>query len=861
VATRRRGLPAILGGVSAALVRVSCRWPRLTLLFFLTLSVASIWLAAANLRIDTSTEDMLSPDLPFRQTQARLEAAFPAQGQTLVVVLSGPSDALVGQAAVRLSDWMNDRPHLFADVFYPEGDPFLRRHGLLYLSPDALAEQIDQLASAQGLIATLAEEPSLVGLSEVLLLALASGESEQLQDLVPAMEEMARTAEAVAAGKPALLSWRTLLSTEELPTGDALRIIIARPALNYASLAPAQATMNALDEAAEEMDFAADGVTLGYTGKPALRADELRSIRGNIAGIGLLSFVLVGIILWRGLGSGRAALSLGLMLLVGLSLTAGFATLAIGRLNLLSVAFAVLFIGLSVDYAIHSYLRMQEFRLVGLSLPGAAAAAARAQAPALWLCAASTSIAFLAFLPTEYLGLAELGLISAGGIAIALLLCFTILPATLLLLRAKAMAVEFGNLAGHVESGIVRHRRLVLTLAIGMAIGSALLLPHLDFDNDPLSLRDPDSPSVKALTKVLNDPRAAPYRAEVLLPNLPEANALADRMRALPEVASAITYSSFIPDDQRVKLDQLADASFLLAPLLYPPPPEPPPDQEARQAALSELIAGLRTAPDALVGPASGLAAALALVQETPQRLPVLEKALIGDLPRELETLRAALTPGPVTMNDLPANLRERYLAPDGQALLEIRPEADLRNPAARQEFVRALEEVWPGVSGEAVTIVEAGRAVIVAFAQASVIAFVLVAALVFLVLRRVDDSLTAMLPLILATLYCAGLTVVLGIELNFANVVVLPLLFGIGIDSGLHLVARRREAPEAPLLDNATPRAVLVSALTTLASFGSLSLSDHPGTASMGLLLMVSLICVLVAVFLVLPAIIGRAR
>ncbi len=854
-------IAAFFGRISAALVGLACLRPWVTLALLLAVSAAALWLSAARLAIDTSTEDMLSPELPFRKAAYQLREAFPAQGSTLVIVIKGPSSAIADRAAQTLSTWMSARPELYDNVFYPEGDPFLRQHGFLYLSSDELAEQIDRLASAQGLLGTLAADPSLVGLSDVLLQALQQGENEQLGDLVPAMVQMARTAEAVAAGKPSLLSWRSLLAEEEEMQGEGLRIILAQPALNYTSLSPAKAAMEAVYAAAEELDLAAEGVTIGLTGKPALRADELRSIRGNIAGIGLLSFALVGLILWRGLGSGRAAASVGLLLILGLALTAGFATLVVGRLNILSVAFAVLFIGLSVDYAIHTLLRLEEYRAQGHGLSEAAVMAARIQAPALWLCALSSVIAFLAFLPTDYIGLAELGIISAGGIGIALFLCFTLLPATFILMRVPPLKANFGRHAARLERLLARRRVVVLTLAGLLALSSLLLMTQLTFDNDPLSLRDPDSPSVRALNEIQNDHRAGFYRAEALLPDLADAQALATELRGLPEVDSVITLESFVPGDQEEKLFQLGDASFLLAPLIYPAPPAPTPDNEQRLAAVGALVNGLRAAPDELIGEAAGLSAALALFLEQPERLPELESALMGDLPQELANLRAALTAGPVTLSDLPLSLSSRYMAADGQALVVVRPEEDLRNPYARVAFVDAVRAVWPEASGEAVTIVEAGQAVIEAFTEASILAFVLVALLVFAVLRRVTDSLAALLPLVLAALYCGGLAVLLDIPINFANVIVLPLLFGLGIDSGLHLVVRRREAPNAPLLDNATPRAVLVSSLTTLASFGALSLSDHPGTASMGTLLMLALASVLFAVFLVLPALIGRAR
>jgi len=843
-----------------ALAAASCRRPWLVLAVVLALAGASLVLAATRLGIDTSTEDMLSPELPFRQSAQELTRLFPLLDQTLIVVVEGADSDRRDAAALALAEAMAAKPTVFAEVFYPEAEPFFREHGLLYLSPEELAATVDRLAAAQPLLTTLDRDPSLKGLDEVLTLAFgAAADPALLEELGPALDAMADAAESAGSDDPRPLFWQALMGLDSANEEQRARVILAQPALDYRSLNPARQAMEQVRALAEELELAKAGVSIGLTGKPALKADELQSVRGNIAGIGLLSFALVALILWRGLASGRAALALAALLLLGLALTAGFATLAVGRLNLLSVAFAVLFIGLSVDYAIHSLMRIDEARLPERSLAEAVVQAYRANIPALSLCALSTAIAFLAFLPTAYDGLAELGLISAGGIAIALLLCLTLLPALIRLFRVRPSSIRPGRLAARLERGIAARRWPVLAALSLLAAASLAAMPQLRFDNDPLALRDPDSPSVVSLESILSDPRAAPFRADILEPDLDAADALAAKLLALPEVDRVVTARRLVPKEQEEKLIQLEEAGFLLTPLLFPEPPAPPLTDGERATAAAQLIATLDRAPESLSAPAQRLAAVLAAERQSAERLAAVERLIVGDLPQRLDDLTASLTAGEVRYADLPESLLRRYVAPGGQARVEVLPTEDLRDPDKRQEFVAAVTAVAPAAAGDAVTVVLAGETVLAAFQTASLITLVAVTLLIWLVLRRIADVALALAPLLLAAILTGGVAVLFGIDLNFANVVVVPLLFGIGIDSGLHLVVRHREAPGAPLMENTTPRAVFVSAVTTLASFGALALSDHPGTASMGLLLLIALLCVLLSVFALLPALIGR--
>jgi len=484
------------------------------------------------------------------------------------------------------------------------------------------------------------------------------------------------------------------------------------------------------------------------------------------------------------------------------------------------------------------------------------------------LCALSSALAFFAFFPTAYRGLSELGLIAGGGMFIALFLNLTLLPAMIRLLPVRPVAPRLGPVAAvaaGLQRRVARHAGALVGLGGLLALAAVFALPQARFDDDPLNLRDPASPSVAALLELQDDPRVSPYSAEVLAADLDGAVALAARLAALPPVEAAVTLADFVPAEQQTKLAIIDQTALLLTPLFTAPPPLAAPDAGERAAALQRLQALLAAPPPALATPAHRLGSALAALG--PVTPAALETAWLGGFAAALERLLDALEAGEVTLDSLPAELRRQYLSADGRALIEVIPREDLRDPAARLRFVAAVQAVVPNVSGAPVTIVEAGRAVVTAFAQASLLALVAITLLLLVVLRSPLDTLLVLLPLMLAALLTTAAGAVLGLPFNFANVIVLPLLLGLGVDSGIHFVMRAREEtgvqPEAAAGRqgrNSTPRAILLSALTTVASFGALAFSVHPGTASMGLLLTLGITITLVSVLAFLPALLVLA-
>jgi len=476
----------------------------------------------------------------------------------------------------------------------------------------------------------------------------------------------------------------------------------------------------------------------------------------------------------------------------------------------------------------------------------------------LTLCAVTAAIGFFSFLPTDYRGVSELGLISGVGMFIALFANLTVLPAFLTLLPLRPGAPLPRNRAGEwLQHAVVAHRRPVIAVAVLLGLAAAAAVPFAWFDDDPLNLRDPRTESVATLVDLLDDPRVQPYRAEVLAPNLADGEALAARLRALPEVEEATTLADFVPEDQDDKLAVIDGMALYLTPVLMSRAPPAALSPAERAQALSGLRRSLDTAPDDLRASATRFAAALDRLGSGDSAAGDLEHALLDTLPQRLDDLRDALQAGPVALEDLPTQIQARSVAADGQALVQVVPKGNLHDPGLRRRFVDAVTQVAPEAAGPPITITEAGRAVVRAFAEAAVLAVSLIIVLLLALLRSARQTALVLAPLLLAAVLTVAATVVLRMPFNFANVIVLPLLFGLGVAGAIHIVARARGAGDG-LMVTSTPRAVLFSALTTIGSFGALALSSHRGTASMGILLTIAICLSLVCTLIVLPALLA---
>ena len=826
--------------------------------------------AARTIKINSDIADMLSADLDFRQLNIELQKTFPRQARDLVVAIDGATPEQAERAAARMREEIVRRPELFRSVFHPRGDPYFRRNGLLLLPVDELEETADRILAAQPFIGTVWQDRSIRGLAEMLSLAVErraeEGGESGLGGLADALDRIADVVAAEARDEPDALSWVSLM----FGPGDGRRsgtrqILLVEIALAFDEFRPGKEAIEAVRAIGGAMPAELrEGVSVRLTGRPALRHDELQTVRSGMELAGGLSFVLVVLLLLVCFRSIRISLAALLTLVAGLLWTAAFAAAAVRTLNLISVAFAVLFIGLCVDFGIHYGLRWCEASRRGLEGGTANALAAASVGPGLSLAALAAGIGFLAFLPTDFLGLAELGLIAGGGMAIGFFATMTLLPAFIAVLDARPDGVGNGEggFAGTVSRLIEGRARSVVVVAGAVLVATAAVSPLVRFDFDPLRLKDPDSESVRTVMELVENGDGDAYALVHLAASVEAADAAAARLERLPEVESARTLSNFIPRDREDKLDIVEEVAELVEPA-FVADRAPPPTRAETLTALRDLKQGLdalaATEESDEAGSAKRLSGALAGLiasDPTPRRLAGLSERLLRNLPVAVGRLREALSAEAVDAGSVPAALRDRWVAADGCAKVEIHARAPIHEDReALRRFVEAVRGAVPRAVGPPITVLEAGNTVVASFVQATATAILAIALLLAVTLRSLRSVAIGFLPLVLAALVTIAAMVAAELSFNHANVIVLPLLFGLGVANGIHLLAReRREGAAAPAIRSSTPRAVLFSALTTAASFASLGISHHPGTASMGILLTIALVSLLVCSLTVLP-------
>ncbi len=877
---RAASIDGRLGALAARWVALVGRRSGVVIALYLTATLALGLYAAATLGINSSEMEIFSSELPVMAERAAYLEAFPELRDPVVVVVDAATPDLASDSARRLAARLRAEPALFPSVFEPEGGPFFERHGLLFLDTDALYDLGDRLAQAQPVLAELSRDQSVAGFFRLLTRAnqgdgLGAGEAV----LADVFDATADAVDGALAGRGTPLSWQTLLEgrDSDAPGEGHHRLLLVRVAVDFARVRPAEAALQALDGALAELGLDAHpNVRVRATGTFPLAYEEARHIGEQATWAGLASLVLVTGILLLGLGAARLVLCSVAALLAGLVWTAAVAAAAIGHLHLISAAFGVLFIGLSIDFAIHLCVAFGEGRRTDASAAQAFDTAARRIGGALVVCAVTTAVAFFAFVPTDFTGVGELGVIGGTGMFVGLVTNFTLLPALVLRYAADARPRPGRALpvwATALLAVPVRHAGAVLVAALLLAALALWRLPALDFDTNPIRVRDPAASSVQAFSDILAQGDAYPWNLSAIADDPGAARRLAATLEALPEVRHAHTLDDFVPADQETKLEILRDTAFLVRPSLVAEPDVTRTSPADAQTALVALLPALR----ARVGASGEVADAAARLRDSLETLrerlrddfaaaatlDAVRSALFDSLPGRLRQLRVGLEPNPVDLAALPDALTRRMVSLDSRVRVEAFPARDLNDPGALDTYVAAVRGAAPGAYGEGLFIVETGAVVLRSLVQALAWAGAVLLLLLAFVWRNVWDTALVALPLLLATLLTVAGAGLFGIPFNFANVIVVPLLLGMGIDSGIHMVHRVRAGalPAGNLLQTGTTRAVLLSALTTTASFGTLGVSSHLGIASLGQLLTLGMAMVLFCNLVVLPAAVTWAR
>jgi hopanoid biosynthesis associated RND transporter like protein HpnN len=858
----------VLTKIVVSIVQTCTRFAATTVLIALALAVAAGFYAAEHFEINTDINTLISSNLDWRKRDIQFDNAFD-RDRTILAVVEAPTPELTNSASAALYQKLaGDKQH-FESVQPLGSGEFFEKNALLFLPKDQVARLTGQFESAAPLIEIMAGDPSLRGLTGALETALAGVKRGQvkLDSTERPFNQIAQTVEDVLKNGSATFSWRELLSDKPLTDSDRRAFIEFKPLLDFNALEPGKDATDAIRQAASDLNLEGQyGARVRLTGPVPISNEEFATVADGAVVNGVGTVLVVLFILWMALHSAKIISAVFANLFIGLSITTAIGLMMVGSLNLLSIAFAVLFIGLGVDFGIQFSVRYRSERFKSNDLKMALAKAAEYSAVPLSLAAMATAAGFLSFLPTDYKGVSELGKIAGVGMMVAFFSSITVLPALLTLLNppGEGDPVGYAFLAP-VDHFLEKHRVIIVGGTLLIAVAGLPLLYFLHFDFNPMHLRNPNVESIATFLDLRKDPNTGANAINVLTNSEAEAKKIDAKLSQLPEVLNVISLDSFVPEDQPEKLKLIAQGAKVLNPALNPESVDEPPSDAENVDALKGSVESLRKTAGDSKGPGAVASRRLsdALSRLAGSNEATREKAqgiFVTPLKVVLDQLKNALQAKTVSLNSLPADLVRGWKTKDGLMRVEAEPRGDPNDNETLRKFAAAVLVAEPNAIGGPVSILKSGDTIVKAFIHAGFWALLVISLLLWLALRRLTDVLLTLVPLLVAGAVTLEICVLIDMPLNFANIVALPLLLGIGVAFKIYYVTAWR-AGRTNLLQSSLTRAIFFSALTTATAFGSLWLSSHPGTASMGKLLALSLVTTLAAVLLFQPALMGKPR
>ncbi|MBV31479.1 MAG: hypothetical protein CMP46_03085, partial [Rickettsiales bacterium] len=761
---------------------ISQRFSVFILLAAILLASASLIYSSNNLTINTSTTDMLSKDLEFRKNYENLKSNFPSLSNNILIVITGETPDLSEDVAKQLSTFLKKEKDLFSFVFDAKNDPFFLQNGLLYLDTDELEDLSDNLARFQPFLASLSSDASLGNFFKILNRAVEN-KSIPEKDLTRVFSSMMKT---LYQNIP--MSWQSLMNENFADSQSNLNyhFIIAKPKTDFSTLQPAAAAIQKIREISNDIlflkPFPENSVSIRLTGGIVLEQEEMDSALEGAIKAGIVSLFLVGILIFFAYRSFRLVIASIFFLITALSLTFAYATFFVGQLNLISIAFVILFIGIGIDLAIQFCLKYKEETVAGRRNARALENTVKNIGLAMAISSIAACIGFLSFVPTAYVGLAELGIIAGGSMVIAFFTSILLLPAFLKIFPLKSSdGKESQNsiTLTLIQFGYRRCRLVIIFTIFLSLIFTFVVLPKLEFDFDPMNLKDPETESYITATELMKNSDDPYYTINFVSDDLDQAKQVSSDLEKLPTVKKAISINDLLTSDQENKIQIIDEMKLFLSPILG----------SQRMHKLESKVLSPQKEINHFIGylDSTGskenklLADSLRYFVTDAYLLRDLEFLLLDSFHGRLERIRASLEAKPFTIEDLPQMVRDRNQGKDGNYLVTVYPSKDLSTLGNLKEFVREVRKVVPSATDNAVLLLEAGKEVTKAFVMAGSIAFVAIVILLLLMFRNLIDTVLVLIPLVVAMIYSGAIAVFLGLNLNFANIIALPLLFSLG--------------------------------------------------------------------------------
>ncbi len=869
--------PSFLAFPLVWVTRLVIRFPVPTIAFGIAAALLSLAMAGTRLEFRTSRLDLLTPDSHCNRLWIEYIDEF-GDEDDVVVVVEGPGREQVVPVLEDLSEALSQQEHFFDAVLHEVDLSRIRSKGLHYLT----AEELQRLAGFLDAVTPVVRG----GWASLSLGSAARSLGERLAQTAgqpahrAAVElEVARLAESFLAAMsdrsryqspwpamPGLVATLSELSSDYIlaQEGRTGFVFLRLAKRDRASFAQGTEAIEALRGQIARVQGRHPHVAIGLTGLPVMENDEMRSSQAAMLEASLLALVGVACLFVAGFGGVRHPLMTVLSLLMAMAWSFGYVTMTLGHLNILSMAFGVILIGLGIDFGIHYAARYLLLHNQTRDCRESLLQTARSVGPGIVTGGATTATAFFMAGATEFKGIAELGVIAGSGILLCLLAAVTVLPAMIFLSdqRRSYKPAPVPLDLHHWMTPAFRWPRLLLgvTLAGSVALGSGM--SRLWYDHNLLNLQPEGLESIELEKKLLNESNRSVWYALSIAESPEHGQRLKKRFEQQASVDRVESLARFFPAGHEERPPIIAGIYDRLAGLPERPPRipvEPPADVGRELARLQDLLAGnpqtLRTQRQ------------LELIRDSLRRMPLAEcyerlteyqQQMAGDLLSRLYTLRGIANPEPPQLSDLPQGLVTRFVGQDGRHLLKIYAKGDIWDMEAMERFVREVRAVDPRATGNPLQTYEASRQMKRSYEQAAWYALAAVLAILYIDFRSVRYTLLAMLPVGVGMLQLFGLLGYLNIPLNPANMIVLPLVLGIGIDDGVHVVHDFRLQKGRYRLSASTASAILITSLTTMVGFGSLMIASHRGLQSLGRVLTIGVCCCLFSSLVMLPALLA---
>lgn len=838
------------------------RHARAVLTVTLLATCGAAWVAITQFEMNSDTSRLIHQDTDWKRVNTEFLDTFPQYDRNTFVVVSGDQPDKVSQVARQLAANIRAESDVFETVYSPASNDFVDANALLYLDPETLNDTVSKLADAQPFLTAIAEDNSLRSALQLVIDALASDEPLPA-GFIQMSDALAMAAERAASGNSKPISWLDELFQVE--AGNTYyQVIFVQGVQNFGEDLPDAQIINTLERIIGELRHPyREDVTIRLTGQVPLEHGEIVSAMNSAQYAGSLALlILVGVLVW-GVRSLRIIAATYLSMLVGLIWTGAFAMLVVGQYNTISIIFLVMFIGLGVDFAVHLCLKYQEARTEHTKT-AALIDTGHELGPAIALCGVTSAIGFLAFVPTDYTGLAEMGIISGGGMIIAVAISLTLIPAFFAVVSDPREPTDL-PFVGAMTNLVADHSRTTAYVTLAFAVILTAIASQATFDYSTLSLKDPGSEAMTTLQELQDEAIITDYALTYMAPDLSSAETTKAQLNELPEVSEVKAPADYLPEHQEENLYILEDASFFLESIFDPVEVDEDFPDPAFLAQLGELEASLETAiadtdNAALASSMTALKSAVATLRSSDAETRAqFTNLIVPPIRADIDWLGTALFPEALTLEDLPEDMRERLISPDGHAVVSITPAEDVIPVEVMRQFTEAVMTVVPEVTGRPVLDLGIGDIVVKAFLTAIGLAVISIFVVLMLTLRSLVDSILVFIPLAMTAMLTLAVSVLIDLPLNMANVVVIPLIFGLGVDNGIHIVKRFHQCADVnDLVHCSTPKAVFLSNLTTLGTFCALSFSTHQGIYSIGVLLTVALTALMFLTIISLPALLA---